>query len=185
MGSDQRNQGRSSSDERDRPSAWWNTERKQKKYRISLQVSRTIDCGGGEHLIEYSNLVYKPISEGDKQDVHLKSNSCPWAKPAVGGEHLEDCQPRACLQVAFIHPFLWHVLIFMIETIRSLIEVWSSRHFLRARLFIFSFHICQPTQPHLHQFLSKGHKVKSIFSGEANQLLNTGRARWEKLIPLL
>ena len=74
------------------------------------------------------------LSLGDQQDVDLKSDSGAGTEPALGGRHLEDCQPRARVQVRFFffrlaahHPLLT----------RSLIEVWSSRHFLRLRSSLF------------------------------------------------
>ena len=73
--------------------------------------------------------------------------------------------------------FLWPdlVIVHFCILLRSLIEVWSSRHFLRTR-FLFAF---------VHLIICEGHKViRKTFSDEGNRLLSTGRERWVDVITL-
>ena len=73
--------------------------------------------------------------------------------------------------------FLWPALVTVQFCIllRSLIEVWSSRHFLRTR-FLFAF---------VHLIICEGHKVtRKTFSDEGNRLLSTGRERWANVITI-
>ena len=81
--------------------------------------------------------------------------------------------------------FLWPALVIVQFCIllRSLIEVWSSRHFLRTRFLFASVHLI--IFAFVHLIICEGHKViRKTFSDEGNRLLSTGRERWVDVITL-
>ena len=73
MVSDECNQGRSAPDEGDRPTVGRDSRAKQKKYRISLQVSRPTHRGGGEIGVQSC---FPAFTEKHKVNVNAITYGC-------------------------------------------------------------------------------------------------------------
>ena len=111
---------------------------------------------------------FNRLSLGDQQDVDLKSDSGAGTEPALGGRHLEDCQPRARVQV---RSFSWphHPLLTQVSD-RSV----ELSPLFTTQVVLILFGISSPDQ----RLICEGHKViLKAFSDEGNQLLNIGRER--------